>query len=392
MPDPPVLNNIRILDFSWVLAGPYATRLLADYGAEVIKIQPLLPEADDKFSRGYYNTWNRNKLGITLNLSCARGLEIAARLIKISDIIVENFSPRVMENWGLDYPGAKKLNPDIIFLSMSVMGHSGPWRNYSGFGPAVQAFSGITRLTAYPGQPPSGIGYAYADHIAGLYGSLALLGALEYRRRTGRGQYIDLSQTETMTSLLSDAVLDCTMRGREAKPVGNISAGSVPCGVYPCRGKDRWCAIEVSTEEEWEGLKRALGQPAWINEARFATIASRQRNREALDRFVQVWTKNLSAEEVAAVLQEEGVPAGLVRNAADLVNDPQMRDREFFLTPAAPDFAGTLVDASPIRLADSPASYRRAAPVRGQDNEYVYRRLLGLSEDEISELKQNNII
>ncbi|MDD5700675.1 MAG: CoA transferase [Dehalococcoidales bacterium] len=392
MPDPPVLHNIRILDFSWVLAGPYATRLLADYGAEVIKIQPLLPEADDKFSRSYYDTWNRNKLGITLNLSRAQGLEIAARLIKISDIIVENFSSRVMENWGLDYPGVKKLNPDIIFLSMSVMGHSGPWRNYSGFGPAVQAFSGITRLTAYPGQPPSGIGYAYADHIAGLYGSLALLGALEYRRRTGQGQFIDLSQTETMTSLLSDAVLDCTMRGREAKPVGNTSAGSVPCGVYPCRGKDRWCAIEVSTAEEWEGFKRALGQPAWMNEERFATIASRQRNREALDRFVQAWTKHLPAEEVAIALQEEGVPAGLARNAAELVNDPQMRDREFFLTPADPDFAGTVVDASPIRLADSPASYRRAAPVRGQDNEYVYRRLLGLSEDEISGLKQDNII
>ena len=154
----PILHGIRILDFSWVLAGPYATRLLADFGAEVIKVQPLLPEAEDKFSQGYYNTWNRNKLGITLNLGKPEGIEIAKKLVKISDAVVENFSPRVMVNWGLDYPELRKLKPDIILLSMSVMGHTGPWRNYTGFGPTVQAFSGITYLTSYPDQPPLGIG------------------------------------------------------------------------------------------------------------------------------------------------------------------------------------------------------------------------------------------
>jgi crotonobetainyl-CoA:carnitine CoA-transferase CaiB-like acyl-CoA transferase len=240
-----VLTGVRILDFSWVLAGPYATRLLADFGAEVIKIQPLLPEAEDRFSRGYLNTWNRNKLGITLNLGLPRGIEIARQLVKISDAIVENFSPRVMANWGLDYPELTKIKADIILLSMSVMGHTGPRRDYSGFGPTVQSFAGITGLTAYPGQPPLGIGFSYADHIAGLYASLALLGALEHRRQTGAGQYIDLSQTETLTSLMADAILSETREGHKVNPEGNGAFQAAPQGVYRCQGPDRWCAISV---------------------------------------------------------------------------------------------------------------------------------------------------
>jgi crotonobetainyl-CoA:carnitine CoA-transferase CaiB-like acyl-CoA transferase len=392
MSDQSILHNIRVLDFSWVLAGPFATRILADFGAEVIKVQPLLPEADDRFSKGYYNTWNRNKLGITLNLSKSEGIEIARKLVKLSDIVVENFSPRVMKNWGLDYPELIKLKPDIIFLSMSVMGHTGPWQDYTGFGPTVQGFSGLTRLTAYPGRPPCGIGYAYSDHIAGLYGSLALLGALESRRNTGKGQYIDLSQTETMTSLLSDAVLDYTFRGEEPQPEGNYSSRSAPHGVYACKGNDCWCAIAVSTPEEWEGFKRASGQPSWVNEERFTNPAGRLQNRESLDCLVQMWTEKHTAEEVMAVLQKEGVPAGIVRNAAELACDPQLIERGFFLNLDHPELGKTVTDASPIRPSDSPAVYKRAAPVRGQDNDYVYQQLLSLSEEELSRLRQDKII
>src|SRR4030042_46596 len=194
MTSEPVLQGIRILDFSWVLAGPYATRILADFGAEVIKVQPLLPREEDKFSRGYYNTWNRNKLGITLNLNKAGGIALAKRLVSISDAVVENFTPRVMANWGLDYTNLKEIKPDIIMLSLSTMGSTGPRRDYTGFGPTIQAFSGMTYLTSFPGKPPLGLGTSYADHIAGLFACLALLGALEYRRQTGAGQYIDLSQ------------------------------------------------------------------------------------------------------------------------------------------------------------------------------------------------------
>ena len=387
-----VLQGIRILDFTWVLAGPYATRLLADFGAEVIKIQPLMPEAEDEFSRGYYNTWNRNKLGITLNLSKPEGVALAKRLVAISDAVVENFTPRVMANWGLDYDSLRKVKPDLIMLSMSTMGNTGPWRDYAGFGPTVQAFSGITYLTSFPGEPPLDLGTSYADHIAGLLACLALLGALEYRQRTGEGQYIDVSQVEAMASLLGDAILDYTVDGRQVEPVGNSSTEAAPHGVYRCRGDDRWCAIAVFTDDEWQGFKRALGNPPWAEDKRFATFSGRLENRLELNRLVDGWTKEHTAEEAMALLQEQGVAAGVVQDASDLAQDPQLKERGFFIELDHPELGKTISDAAPIRLSDTPARYIRAAPILGQDNDYVYGELLGMSDDELAELRQQGVI
>jgi benzylsuccinate CoA-transferase BbsF subunit len=399
----PILQDIRILDFSWVLAGPYATRLLADFGAEVIKIRPLLPEAKDKYSQGYYNTWNRNKLGITLDLSQSEGLEIAQELVKISDAVVENFSPRVMINWGLDYASLQELNPDIIMVSLSIMGHDGPWRDYVGFGPTAQAFSGITYLTGYPGATPSGIGFSYADHIAALYASLALLGALEQRRVTGKGQYIDLSETESMVSLLPAPIAGYTRDGKIPQPMGNRSDRAAPHSVYRCLGNDRWCAIAVNTEEEWEGFKRAMGNPGWAEDVRFDTIEKRIQNVEALDSLVQDWTQDHNAEEVMTILQKEGVPCGVVQSAAELAQDPQLKSRGFFIEVPESRYGDanglqdlalskTVADASPIRLSDNPAEYWRTAPSPGQDNDYVFRKLLGISEAQIKKLKDKRVI
>ena len=387
-----VLNGIRILDFTWVLAGPYAIRILADYGAEVIKIQPLTPEAEDTFSKGYYNTWNRNKLGVTLNLNKPQGVAIAKRLVAISDAVVENFTPRVMANWGLDYESLRKVKPNIIMLSMSTMGNTGPWRDYIGFGPTVQAFSGITYLTSFPSKPPLGLGYSYADHVAGLMAALALLGALEYRRRTGEGQYIDVSQVEAMASLLGDAIMDYTLNGRPAEPVGNSSTQAAPHGVYRCRGDDRWCAISVFTDEEWPGFKRALGSLQWAEDSRFATLSGRLENVGELNRLVEEWTRRHSAEEVMAWLQEQDVAAGVVQDASDLANDPQLKERSFFVELDHPELGKTISDATPIRLSDTPAKYHRAAPIQGQDNNYVYKKLLGMSEDEVAGLAEQGVI
>jgi len=392
MTNQPILHNIRILDFSWVLAGPYATRILADFGAEVLKVQPLLPEAEDKFSRGYYNTWNRNKLGITLNLNKPKGVAIAKRLVGISDAVVENFTPRVMANWGLDYENLKKVKPDLIMLSMSTMGNTGPWRDYVGFGPTIQAFSGITYLTSFLGKPPLGLGTSYADHIAGLLACLALLGALEYRRRTGEGQYIDVSQVEAMASLLGSAILEYVVDSREVEPVGNGSTEAAPHGVYRCRGDDRWCAIAVFTDEEWQGFKRALGNPPWAEDRKFATLTSRLKNSEELNRLVEGWTKKRTAEEVMALLQGQGVAAGVVQDASDLANDPQLKERGFFVELDHPELGKTISDAVPIRLSDTSARYTRAAPILGQDNDYVYEELLGLSDDEVAGLRQQGVI
>jgi len=375
----PVLKGIRILDFTWVLAGPYATRLLADFGAEVIKVQPLLPQEEDDFARGYYNTWNRNKLGITLDMSKPDGIALARKLALASDAVVENFTPRVMANWGLDYANLKKLKPDIIMLSLSTMGSTGPRRDYTGFGPTIQAFSGLTHLTAYPGGPPLGPGTAHADHIGALFACLALLGALEYRRKTGRGQYIDVSQVEAMASLLGDAFT----------PAKETAA---PGGVYRCRGDDRWCAIAVFTDEEWRGFKKALASPPGVEDKRFATSAGRLKNKKALDELIEDWTKEHPAEEVMSLLQKQGVAAGVVQSARDLAQDPQLKERGFFIELDHPHMGRTVSDASPVRLSDTPPRYSRPAPLPGQDNDYVYGRLLGLSEAELARLKEQGVI
>ena len=374
----PILQGIRILDFTWVLAGPYATRLLADFGAEVVKVQPLLTPEKDAFARGYYNTWNRNKRGVTLNLNSPDGVALAKKLVSLSDAVVENFTPRVMANWGLDYANLKKLKADIIMLSLSTMGGTGPRKDYTGFGPAVQAFSGLTHLTAYPGGPPLGPGMAHADHVAALFACLALLGALEYRRRTGEGQHIDISQVEAMASLLGDAFIP--------------PKESATSGVYRCRGEDRWCAVVVSTDEEWRGFKKALGNPLWAEDKRFATPSNRLRNKKALDKLIGEWTQEHTAEELMALLQRCGVAAGVVQDARALARDPQLKHRGFFVELDHPEMGKTISDATPIRLSATPPRYTRPAPLPGQDNEYVYGQLLGLGKAELARLKEQGVI
>ena len=373
----PILKDIKVLDFSWVLAGPYATRILADFGAEVIKIQPLLPQEEDASARGYENTWNRNKRGITLNLNKPEGVALAKRLVALSDAVVENFTPRVMANWGLDYENLKKLKPDIIMLSLSTMGHTGPQKDYTGFGPTVQAFSGLTHLTSYPGGPPLGPGTAYADHVAALFACLALLGAFEYKIRTGQGQHIDISQVEAMASLLGDAFVP--------------SQESAYSGVYQCQGDDRWCALSVSTEEEWRGLKKALGNPPWAQEKRFGTFISRLENKQAMDKLIGEWTRKHTTEEAMALLQKQGVAAGVVQDARDLAQDPQLKHRGFFVELDHPEMGRTISDANPVRLSDIPPRYR-PAPLPGQDNYYVYGKLLGMSKGEINKLREAGVI
>ncbi|MBI2860894.1 MAG: CoA transferase [Chloroflexi bacterium] len=385
MTDRAILHNIRILDFTRVLAGPYATRLLADFGAEVVKVQMPHQPQEDAFGQGYYRMWNRNKLGITLDPGKPQGIDLARRLVVLSDAVVENFAPRVMANWGLDYPRLREIKPDIIMLSMSVLGQTGPWRDYTGFGPTVQALSGMARFTAQAGGPPLVPGFSYADHAAGLMGALSLLAALEHRRRTGEGQFIDLSETEAMVSLLGEAFLEFGMTGRE--PQGNRFAGGAPHGIYPCLGEDRWCAIAVHSDVEWQAFKTAIGRPSWAGEERFDSAAGRLENAAELDRLVARWTRENRDETVMALLQRHGLAAGLVQNAADLLADPQLRARGFFV-----DINGEPADASPVRLSDGPAQYLKSAPSAGEDNDYVYRGLLGLTGDEMADLQAAGVI
>jgi benzylsuccinate CoA-transferase BbsF subunit len=389
------LSGLRVLDFTVVLAGPFGTRMLADHGAEVIKVQSMLTALGPEHNiSGYFATWNRNKLGITLNLSRPEGVELARKLVGISDVVVENFSPRVMKNWGLDYGALKETRPDIVMLSMSGMGQTGPHRDYVAFGPTVQALSGMTYLTGFPGRAPLGLGYSYADHVAGLMGALAILQALEHRQRTGEGQHIDLSETEAMCGLLGTAILEYTCNGRDASPVGNSSTQQfgAPHGVYRCMGEDRWCAIGVFNDDDWGAFCKVLGHPSWTKEAVFDSQLDRWRNSARLDGAVEEWTKERTAEEVMESLQREGVAAGVVQSAADLASDPQLRSRDFFVELEHPIMGRTVSDGNPIRLSETPAIYRRSAPLLGQDNCYVYQSLLGISETEMERLVAEGVI
>jgi len=371
-----ILNGIRILDFTWALAGPYATRLLADFGAEVIKVQsPLMSAEDDAFSRGYYDTWNRNKLGITLNLNKPEGIALAKKLVAISDAVVENFSPRVMSNSGLGYTNLKKTKPDIIMVSMSVIGQG---RNYSGYGPTVHALSGMTRLTGFPGQPV-GPGFSYADHVAGLWASLKLLAALEKRSQTGKGQYIGVSEVDIMKDLLPDDT--------HLKPMGNNSLKAAPHNIYQCKDS-RWIAIAAFTEEEWQGIKKALGNPAWAEDKKFSTLSNRLKHCAELDELITNWTRQHTAQNVMSLLQKNGVASGVVQDAANLANDSQLQSRGFFIK----DAQTPLADAVPIRMSATKTEYKRAAPSPGRDNDYVYGQLLGISQEEMTQLKEKSVI
>jgi benzylsuccinate CoA-transferase BbsF subunit len=306
---------------------------------------------------------------------------------------MENFSSRVMKNWGLDYHQLEKINPNLIMVSLSAMGQTGPYQNYVGFGATVQAFGGLTHLTTFPGKPPMGLGYAYADHIAGLMAALAVLGALEYRREAGRGQYIDLAEFEATASLLGPAILDYIVNHQVAIPAGNQPAYATmaPYGIYPCSGEDRWCAISISSDEQWQAFSQVIGNPLWTKEARFATLESRREHQQELDSKISEWTKNHTAEEAMEQLQKVGVAAGVVKTAADLAQDPQLQSRGFFAQADHPILGKVLVDSSPMKLSLTPGQFSKPAPLFGQDNQYVYHDLLGMSDEEISRLTEEGV-
>lgn len=390
-----ILSGLRVLDFTWMLAGPYATRILADFGAEVIKVQSKKTSRGGESSlTGYFNTWNRNKRSITLDMSYPESKEIVLKLIAISDVLIENFSSRVMPNWGLNYEKLKEVRPNLIMVGISGMGHTGPWRDFVLFAPTIHALSGLTYLTSFSEDLPIGLGFSYADIVAGLYAALAILAALEYRDRTGRGQYIDISEYEATCTLLGPTLLDASVNHREVYPQGNhpdyISAA--PHGCYKCLGVDRWCVIAVWNEEEWQALCNVLGHPDWIKEDKFSTLLKRKKNAEELDELLGEWTGKRAAEEVVQLFQEAGVPAGVIQNAEDLAKDPHLKARNFFVSLDHPILGRTFSDGSPIKFQNGSESKWKAAPLLGDDNKYVYIELLGLKKREFATYVEKGII
>ena len=378
-----------------MLAGPYATRILADFGAEVIKLQSKkTAKGVESNPTTYFNIWNRNKRSVTLNMSFPEAREILLKLIERSDVLIENFSPRVMLNWNLSYEKLKEVKPGLIMLSMSAMGHTGPWKDYVAYGPTLHALSGLTYLTSFEKDSPMGLGYAYADSISGLYAALAVLAALEYRERTGKGQYIDLSEYEAICTLMGPVLLNTSVHEKEVLPHGNWSNDipAAPYGCYRCSGMDRWCVIAVFNEEEWQNLCKVLGNPDWTKGEKFSTLLKRKENAEELDELLTQWTFLHTPEQVVDLLQKAGVPAGVVQNAEDLAKDPQLKARDFFIHLEHPTLGRTTSDRSPIRFEEDLKVGWKAAPLLGEDNRYVFIELLGLSEGEFSSLIEKGII
>ena len=398
------LEGIRVLDFTWVVAGPFATRMLADLGAEVIKVQSQVTSRGfDSNGAAAFSTFNRNKFGVVLNMRKPEAVEIARRLAAVSDVVVDNFSARVMKSWGMDYESLKALNPGIICVSMSGPGHSGPWRDYVSYGPTLQALSGMTHLMGFPGRAPQGFGYSYADHAGGVTGAVAILAALEHRANTGEGQWVDLGQLEAMTALIGPAFLDYAVNGDVAQPKGNLlqSRPCGPYGAYRCKddvsGKlpatDRWIAIGVTNDHEWNAFVNAIGAPAWTSDPKFATQESRYTNAEDLDRLVETWTLDKDPYEAMSILTTAGVPAGVVQNADDLVNhDPQLRHLHYWWEAERSNMAPNHFDAYPARLSETPAHLWGPAPWLGEHTERIFVDLLGMKPDEIKQLQDQEVI
>jgi len=392
------LEGVRITDFCWWGVGAYCTRVLANLGAEVVRIEsharidptrgspPIGRGKTGLNVSGYFNNFNPTKLGITLNADLPKGREVALRLVKVSDIVTDSFTPHVMEKWGLTYENLVKVKPDIIVASLPVMGKTGPFRGWGAYGHQLEAVAGLAHLTGFPSRPPLGSGEAWPDFTCNPYhAASAILAALHYRNRTGRGQYIEIAQLESTVCVTETAILDYAANGRVQGRQGNCLLSAAPHGAYCCRGEDRWCAIAVFTDEEWNAFCQVLGNPAWANDPRFATLLGRKENEEELDRLINEWTEARTAEEVMLLLQRAGVAAGVVQNGEDLlVRDPQLRARGFFWVFDHPEAGKISYDGLPFKLSATPGRLRRSH-LLGEYNDFVYKEILGMSEEEVNQ-------
>lgn len=419
------LQGIRIFDFSWFLASAGGTRFLASLGAEVIKVEwkdnpdtrlaamaPVggrearsratapLPGVTDPDMGGNFNLKNAGKLGLSLNVRDPRGMEIARALIRQSDIVAEGFSPGVLERWGLGYEALKALRNDIIYIQQSGMGAHGTYGRLRTVGPVAAAFAGTSEMSGLP-EPamPAGWGYSYLDWIGAHTFAIALLGALHHRHRTGEGQWIDSSQCEAGLFLAGGATLDWSANGTVWQRQGNRSRGkpAAPHGAFRCAGEDRWIAIACFDDAEFAALAAAAGQPGWAGDPRFATLAARLANQDALEALVGAWTVTQEAYACMHSLQAVGVPAGVCQNAQDRCeHDPQLAHLQWLTEITGTKIGTWPVPGTPVRLADTPSyaggPINRGAPCYGEDNAAILSRLLGMSGAEIEALARDGVI
>jgi len=397
------LEGVKVAAFIQGVAGPLAAVILAGYGAQVLRIEsrtrlewerqsggPYVGNKPSHDSAAGYLSANAGELGISLNLKHPKAMEVMTRVIKWADVVMENFSGGTMVRMRLGYEDLKKIKPDIIMLSAAIYGQTGPFAGVGGYGGTLTALTGLPHITGFPDQTPQFPGFAITDYIAPRANVLAIVAALDHRRRTGRGQYIDAAQVESTIPLLTPILLEYQVNGREATRMGNRSTYAAPHSVYRCKGDERWCAITVFTDEEWQRFGQVIGSPAWTRDPEFATLTDRLKNVDKLDRLVEEWTVNYPPEEVMTLMQNAGVAAGVVQGGPDLGRDPQLRHRQFYCKLDHPGMGDFTYGGLPAQFSETPYEIRRA-PFLGEHNEEVYLSKLGMSAEEFARLTAEGV-
>jgi crotonobetainyl-CoA:carnitine CoA-transferase CaiB-like acyl-CoA transferase len=402
------LEGVKVADFSWFGAGPICGRMLADYGATVVRVESethvdalrmVAPFAKGKTGynvSGYFNNYNAGKLGILLNLNTDEGTRIAHRLIEWADVFLTNITPRVIERWGLTYDKVSAINPNIIAAYQPMQGFDGPHRDFLGFGAVLTPITGYNHLAGFPNRPPMGLGTNYPDYVINPgHTFIAIMAALRYRRRTGKGQRIECAQLESSAAPLAPAIFDYTANGRVQGPQGNTLPYAAPHNAYKCRpasdgGRpmdERWVAIGCFSDEEWQTLLEAMGKPDWASDAKFSTLEGRKANEAELDANIGAWTADRDAYEVMEDLQKRGVPAGVVQSAREILDiDEHMKARGYYAYLEHPEAGRHAHDGPPFVLSKTPGSVRTPAPMLGEHTEYVCKEILGLDDEGIAEL------
>lgn len=395
--------GLRVADLSWVGVGPTVAKYLADHGAEVIRVEsttypealrrvgPFVGDQPGLDNSGYYANFNSSKLGCSVNLKHPKGPELVRRLVARCDVVTESFTPGTLARFDLDYESLRKVRPDLLMISMPLFGQTGPWANYAGYGHILQAASGYNHLTGWPDAEPIGTGVAYTDFLVPHFAAGALIAALDHRRRTGEGQHIDFSQFDAAVHGLWTAILDWTANGHDQVRLGNRDPEAAPHGCYRCQD-GRYVVIACFTEQHWEGFRAALGRPDWVDLERMRRKWSRLNEQKEIDRHISFWCQERTANQVFKVMQEHGVPSGIVKSSGDMHRDPQLRHRGHYWELDHPVMGRRTYDSPAFRLSRTPAELTKAAPLLGEDNEYVFKTLLGFDDDEYATLLADGVL
>ena len=384
------LAGVRIADLSWQIAGPTCTRYLGLMGAEVIRVESQR-RPDPYREQTISHFINQGKKSVTLNLAHPKGVQLVKDLVGLSDIVIENFAPGVIERLGLGFQDLRLANPDVIMLSSAGLGHSGPDMDQVAYGTLIQCFTGWSALQGFPGRDP-GIGGIWTDPVVGMMQVFLINAALHRRWEQGDGQYIDLSMAEATTMLLPEAILDYSMNGRDQEPLGNHHPSYAPHGNYPCRGDDQWIGITAANDQQWEALCQSLGLVDLLSDPRFSDALSRWQNRDGLDSILAAATQNLDAMELMAKLQQAGVPAGASLAVDQLWANPQLREHGFFQSFQDQDGTNRELPATPWRFDGDTEAKMTPQPLRGQHNLYLLEGLLGISLSEIEALVEEQVV